>query len=54
MRLITIAVLSAACLSVPTLAADADKPAPKPVKEKRICRESMPTGSRLTVRTCHS
>jgi hypothetical protein len=54
MRLIAIAVLSAACLSVPTLAAETDTPAPKPAKEKRICRESTPTGSRLTVRTCHS
>jgi hypothetical protein len=50
----TLAVLTIACLSMPALATEADKPVPKPAKEKRVCRESTPTGSRLTVRTCHS
>ncbi len=53
MRLIAVA-LSLALLSAPLLAADPEPTTQMPKKEKRICRESTPTGSRLTVRTCHT
>lgn len=45
--------LTLAFLSAPLLAADADQ-APPPKKDKRICRETIPTGSRLTIRTCRT
>lgn len=53
MRLIA-AALTIALLSAPLLAAETDSAAIGPKKEKRICREMKPTGSRLVVRTCHT
>ena len=53
MRLIA-AALTIAFLSAPLLAADSDPAAPVPKKEKRVCREKKPTGSRLVVRACHT
>jgi len=51
MRLMLAAAL-AAFLASPLAAADSDQQPPK--KERRICRESEPTGSRLTKRVCHT
>ncbi len=51
MRQIAVA-LMIACLSAPLLAADADQAALESKKEKRVCRESTPTGSRLPKRIC--
>lgn len=48
----TAVALTIAFLSAPVVAADPAAPAPK--KEKRVCREKKPTGSRLVVRTCHT
>lgn len=53
MRLIA-AALTIAFLSAPVLAADPDPSASTPKKEKRVCREKKPTGSRLSVRTCRT
>ncbi len=49
MRLIAAAFVLAG-LTAPLAAAD--PPAEAPLKEKRICRETTPTGSRLPKRTC--
>lgn len=53
MRLVA-AVLTIAFLSAPLLATDVAPAAPESKKEKRVCREKKPTGSRLIVRTCHT
>jgi hypothetical protein len=47
-----VAALTIIAVSAPAFAADADQNPPK--KERRICRESEPTGSRLTTRVCHT
>jgi hypothetical protein len=50
LQLIAVA-LAIGFLSAPLLAADPDPSSAK--KEKRVCRDRKPTGSRLTVRVCH-
>lgn len=50
MRLIA-AALTIGLLSAPLPAADSDPSPPK--KEKRVCRDKKPTGSRLILRVCH-
>ena len=53
MRFMAAAVI-AIIFTAPLAAADAPTKDAKPKKEKRICRESEPTGSRLIVRTCRT
>lgn len=41
-------------VAYPALAQDTPMPAPKPVREKKICRSEIVTGSMMRQSTCHT
>ncbi|MDB5677056.1 hypothetical protein [Sphingomonas bacterium] len=51
---LVIAALSSALVTCPVLAQDGPAAAPKPVREKKICRSEISTGSILRATTCHT
>jgi hypothetical protein len=54
MRIVSVALL-AGFIASGAIAADAETPgADQAIKEKRVCRREVPTGSRLPKRTCHT